>query len=189
MMGAGDSHIKEIKHMTKLHSNGTQQISTTRARVLIPVSGRSAAKIESAGGMDFLVSEVLEGATIKEIARTLGVPRSDLTSWQINQNDARYTAAMHASAESCLDRAEEVLDLPADCSAAQASLARERSSIWRHRAAVRDARYSAKAAAIELTAPATPAAMPSFTIKIVSASGSSGSSEREVYDADLHDPD
>lgn len=142
------------------------QLAHARGRTQFPVSGKSVAKIEKAGGMPAVCLLILEGHTVREIAERIGVPRSDLSAWQHNVGDPAYDAAMRQSAESCLDMAEHVLDMPGEPSMARVSLAKEKSAIWRHRAAVRDSRYSPKGATIDI-APVLPAVPSSFVIKIM----------------------
>jgi len=146
----------------------SQEISSLHARQLIPVSGKSVSRILEAGGMDFLCREVLDGKTIKEIAEAIGVPRSDLTSWQINEDDPRYPASQRASAETCLDNAQACLETPAgaELTMADVQIRRARADLWKHRAMVRDSRYSPKGMTLDLS-PAAPAAVPSFCINIL----------------------
>lgn len=141
------------------------QLTHARGRTLFPVSAKSVAAIEAAGGMPAVCLLILEGLTVREIAERIGVPRSDLSSWQHNLADPAYEAAMRQSAESCLEMAEKALDLPGEPSMARVSLAKEKSAIWRHRAAVRDSRYSTKGATLELTQ--LPTATPQFVVQIM----------------------
>jgi len=167
-------------------SNQARKYIEPYAKALIPVSGKSIAKIEAYGGMEEVCRGILEGQTVQELADTIGIPRSDLTIWHMNLADPRYEAAMRASAEACLDRAEEVLRTADTSGMASVMIARERAALWRHRAAVRDCRYSPKAS-VDFSPPPEQRQIPSFVINVLP----SPTRREELVESspDLHDPD
>jgi len=175
--------------MFKNPSDATKQITSLRAKTMFPLSSKSAAKIESFGGLPAVCELILDGLTLAQAAERIGVARSELSAWHLNLDDPMFAAAMRASAERCLERAEMALDLPGEPSMAMVQLARERASIWRHRASVRDARYSPKGLTLDLTT-AGPVVPPQFTLNIMPANWRQGDTfEGEPPDVDLHDPD
>jgi len=137
------------------------------------------------GGVEHLASLVLAGQSLTEIAAEIGVCRSDLSGFLVNTNDPMYAAAMTASAESLYDRAEAALRKADPTSMASVQQAKALAEVYVRRAGVRNHRYSSKGMAVEVSPAATAAAMPSFTIKIVSSQP-----RAEVIDMPgLHDSD
>jgi len=172
--------------MNNLPDNRTQEITSLRARTKFPLSTKAEAKLD-AYGLPAICAMILDGLTLSEIAQRVGVQRCEVSAWHLNLNDPAFEASMKASAETCLERAEQALDLkPDECTMPQVQLARERAAIWRHRASVRDSRYSPKAA-VDFAPPAPPMRVPNFVINVLP----SNPRREELVESspDLHDPD
>lgn len=146
--------------------NSPSQMTSPPARQLLRVSSVSVAKIEAAGGMQFVCMAVMQGMPHSHIAEALGIARSDLGGWLHNQNDPSYHLAMLTSAEALYDRAEDVLCQAKGGTMADVQIAREIASLCIRRAGIRNALFRDKATAISLTAPTAPAVLPQFTITI-----------------------
>lgn len=149
-----------------IQENSPGDMTIPPARQLLRVSGVSIAKIEAAGGMQFVCMAVLEGMPHSHIAEALGIARSDLGGWLYNQNDPSYHLAMLTSAEALYDRAEDVLCQAKGGTMADVQIAREIAGLCIRRAGIRNALFRDKATAITLTTPAEPAVLPQFTIVI-----------------------
>ncbi|MHB9119243.1 MAG: hypothetical protein ACYC2R_13370 [Burkholderiales bacterium] len=144
----------------------TREITSLRARTKFPLSTKAEAKLE-AFGLPAVCALILDGLTLSEIAQRVGVQRCEVSAWHLNLADPMFEASMKASAETCLEMAEQALHLKAeDCTMPMVQLARERAAIWRHRASVRDARYSPKAA-VDFSPPAEPMRIPNFVIQVL----------------------
>lgn len=151
-----------------------RDVTGLRARTKFPLAAKAEAAIDAFGGMPAVCSLILDGLTLGEVAARIGVQRSQLSAWHLNLGDPAFAASMRASAERCLERAEEALDLPPEaCTMPNVQLARERAAIWRHRASVRDAAYGPKGVTLDL-ATVTPASPPSFVVQIISANQPAG---------------
>jgi hypothetical protein len=149
-----------------IQENSPSQMTSPPARQLLRVSSVSVAKIEAAGGMEFVCMAVMQGMPHSHIAEALGIARSDLGGWLHNQNDPSYHLAMLTSAEALYDRAEDVLCQAKGGTMADVQIAREIASLCIRRAGIRNALFRDKATAISLTAPTAPAVLPQFTITI-----------------------
>ena len=133
------------------------------------VSSISVGKIDSAGGMEYVIAAVLEGHTHAQIAEGLGICRSDLGAYLHNQNDPDYHRAMAASSDALLDRAEDLLLQAKGGSMADVQIAKELAQLCYRRAGIRNALFRdriSQATAITLTAPEAPAEIPRFVITI-----------------------
>ena len=146
--------------------NSPSQMTTPPARQLLRVSSVSVAKIEAAGGMEFVCMAVMQGMPHSHIAEALGIARSDLGGWLHNKNDPGYHQAMFASAEALYDRAEDVLCQAKGGTMADVQIAREIAGLCIRRAGIRNTLFRDKAPAITLTTPTEPAVFPQFTITI-----------------------
>lgn len=149
-----------------IQENSPSQMTIPPARQLLRVSGVSIAKIEAAGGMQFVCMAVMQGMPHSHIAEALGIARSDLGSWLYNQNDPSYHLAMLNSAEALYDRAEDLLCQAKGGTMADVQIARELASLCVRRAGIRNGLFKDKAAAITLTTPTEPAAVPRFVLVI-----------------------
>jgi hypothetical protein len=110
---------------TMTQENSPSQMTNPHARKLLRVSSVSVAKIEAAGGMEFVCMAVMQGMPHSHIAEALGIARSDLGGWLHNQNDPSYHLAMLTSAEALYDRAEDVLCQAKGGTMADVQIARE----------------------------------------------------------------
>lgn len=146
--------------------NSPSQMTNPHARQLLRVSSVSVAKIEAAGGMEFVCMAVMQGMPHSHIAEALGIARSDLGGWLHNQNDPSYHLAMLASAEALYDRAEDVLCQAKGGTMADVQIAREIAGLCIRRAGIRNVLFRDKATAITLTTPTEPTAVPRFVLVV-----------------------
>lgn len=171
-------------------SGGGAPATTTRPRVVLPVSRVSCEKIEKAGGMELVAAAILDGKTHSVIADSLGVCRSDLSAWVVNQDSDLYREALRHSADVLYDKALETMQAAGTDSMAEVQKAKEIAGIHMRLAGVRNHHFSnLKGTSISL-APAAPAAPPSFRINVIS----NGNPQTVIIgdepgDVDLHDPD
>jgi len=138
--------------------------------------------------MVFIAGRIGEGDSLTQIAKTIGICRSELSGFLCNSNDALYPAAMHQSAEILYDRAEEALRAADPTSMPSVQQAKAIADLYTRRAGVRNFRYAVRGMTLDI-APAAPAAMPSFTLVLTSAPSSGLTIEGEPSDIDLHDND
>ena len=177
--------------MSNFPDKRDETVTGLRAKTKFPLTVKAEAAIEAFGGMPAVCGLILDGLTLGEVAARIGVQRSQLSAWHLNLADPAFAASMRASAERCLERAEEALDLkPEDRTMPCVQLARERAAIWRHRASVRDAAYSPKGISLDLSTAAPAAAPPSFTIMVaVNRPHEEVVIDGEPGNVDMHDPD
>ena len=129
------------------------------------VSSLSVARIEGAGGMEYVAELILNGNTHAEISTQLGIARSDLSAWIANQDSELYRAAMAASAEPLLDKAQAVLS-GAGKTMPEVQIAKAIADLYLRRAAIRNSAYRDKAPLVRIdTSQAKPDL--NFTIRVL----------------------
>lgn len=171
--------------MDNLPDKRTQEI--TSQRVKLPISKKSIAAIEAAGGLPFVCGLIGDGMTHKAIAARLGIARSDLSGWLVNENSPLYWGAMESSSESLLDEAQNVLEAADGTVMASVQRAKAISDLYIRRAGIRNWRYATRPVEVAI-APVAQAAPPSFRVVVVNGP-SYGRTLDQESGPDLHDPD